>query len=115
MTSQPIDDSAGSAGQPAERRALTVRRAPKFVPFMIAGAIVGVIAAALFALLGPGGAEFDRSSVFGFLTVLLLIPGAGLGAIAALVLDRRSLRRSRRAVVESVPEQDPGTAPEDEA
>lgn len=106
MTSQPINDPVDAISEPVERRELVIRRAPKFVPFLIAGGIVGIIVAAIMALAAPGGAEYDRSSVFGFLTVLLAIPGVGLGAVVALVLDRRSLRRTDRAMVESAPESD---------
>ena len=52
---------------PAERREVNVRRAPKYVPFLI------------------------------------------LGAVLALVLDRRSIRRQQRAVVEAVPDSEPDT------
>lgn len=88
---------------------MTVRRAPKFVPFMIAGGLVSVVAAAIFTLLGPGGEDFSAGSVMGFLTVLLIVPGIGLGAGVALILDRLSTKRTTTAVMESVSDDVPVT------
>ena len=92
---------------PAERREVNVRRAPKYVPFLILGALVGAAAAALVAYGLPGSASFDAGSVFGFFLVLFAGGGAILGAVLALVLDRRSVKRQRRAVVEAVPDSEP--------
>ncbi|HEY8294275.1 MAG TPA: hypothetical protein VIG41_02955 [Micrococcaceae bacterium] len=111
MTSKPARES--SAGQPGvpERREIIVRRAPKFVPFLVAGGIVGVLVAAVVAWGAPGNAEYDRSTIFGFFAVLLAVPGVVSGGIVALILDRVSIRRMERAVVESVPETAAETAP----
>ena len=97
MTSQPET----TAGEP---RKLKVRRAPKYVPFMIAGALAAVVTAAIFTSVAPPSEEFETSAIFGFFTVLLLIPGVILGSIAALILDRRSVRRSKTLVVQPLPD-----------
>lgn len=86
-----------------ERRGITVRRAPKFVPFMGLGGVLGIVVAAFVAYGIPGDESFDTGAVFGFFLVSFAAGGVLLGAIAALVLDQVSVRRSRRAVVESVP------------
>ncbi|VXC25701.1 conserved hypothetical protein [Arthrobacter sp. 9AX] len=91
----------------AERREVTVRRAPKFVPFLILGALVGVAVAAAVAYGLPATPDFDAGSVFGFFMVLFAGAGAILGAGLALVLDRRSVKRQQRAVVEAVPDSEP--------
>ncbi|MGN7252154.1 hypothetical protein [Arthrobacter sp. SAFR-014] len=96
-----------------ERREITVRRAPKYVPFLILGGLVGFAAAAVIAYALPGDASYDRGAVYGFFMVPCAAAGVILGAIAALVLDRTSVRRARRGVVEAVPEAEhsaPGTA-----
>ncbi|MFE4837075.1 hypothetical protein ACFRAU_20670 [Arthrobacter sp. NPDC056691] len=95
-----------------ERREITVRRAPKYVPFLILGGLVGFAAAAVIAYALPGDASYDRGAVYGFFMVPCAAAGVILGAIAALVLDRASVRRARRGVVEAVPEAEhpaPGT------
>jgi hypothetical protein len=116
-------ESPGTAGtdpqrEPApgtvpERREVTVRRAPKYVPFLILGGLVGVAVAAIIAYTLPGDASYDSGSVFGFFMVLCAAGGVILGAVAALVLDRLSVRRAEHAVVESVPDSAADT-PEDD-
>lgn len=91
-----------------ERRQITVRRAPKYVPFLILGALVGVGVAAFLAYGLPGNENWDPNSIFGFFLTLCAAGGAALGAIVALILDRLSIRRAQHAVVESVPgDEDP--------
>lgn len=92
---------------PAERREVTVRRAPKYVPFLILGALVGAAAAAFVAYGLPGDESFEPGSVFGFFLVMFGAGGAVLGAIVALVLDRWSIKRQKRAIVEAVPDSEP--------
>lgn len=104
MTSQPVDPTASATPAPATQRTITVRHAPKYVPFMIAGAIFAVVVAGFLAAISPGREDFEFSSIFGFFAVLLILPGAGLGAAVALAIDRQSVRRSRTAVVVSVPD-----------
>src|SRR6476660_8181770 len=98
---------------PAERREVTVRRAPKYVPFLIAGALAGIVAAAVVAYAAPGDSTFDPGAVFGFFLIMFAAVGAILGAALALVLDRRSVRRQERAVVEAVPDSETDTGPQD--
>lgn len=85
---------------PPARRMVTVRRAPRFVPIMVLGALLGFAAAAFIAYTGPEDPTLTRASVLGFFTVLLALPGLLLGGVAALVLDRISIRRANRAVAE---------------
>ncbi len=92
-----------------ERRGITVRRAPKYVPFLILGGLVGIAAAAVIAYGRPGNETYDPGTVFGFFMVLCGAGGVILGAITALILDRLSVRRAQQAVVEAVPEAEPGT------
>jgi hypothetical protein len=98
---------------PAERREVTVRRAPKYVPFLILGGLVGVAVAAVVAYGLPGDESFDRGSVFGFFLVMFGAGGAILGAVTALLLDRRSVKRQQRAIVEAVADSEPDSEPDD--
>ncbi|KUM33670.1 hypothetical protein [Arthrobacter sp. EPSL27] len=90
-----------------ERREITVRRAPKYVPFLVLGGLVGFGVAAFLAYGLPGDESFDSGAVFGFFMILCGAGGVILGGIVALVLDRMSVRRAKRAVVESVPDSEP--------
>lgn len=123
MSSHETPGTAGTDPQrePAqdsvpERREVTVRRAPKYVPFLILGGLVGVAVAAIIAYAFPGDASFDRGSVFGFFMVLCAAGGVILGAATALVLDRMSVRRAEHAVVESATDapETPDTSDDDE-
>ncbi|WP_246020863.1 hypothetical protein [Arthrobacter echini] len=91
-------DSAGSA-TPAYRE-VTVRRAPKIVPFMALGAVAGFLAALVVAYTGPADPTVTRESVLGFFTVAFAVPGLLLAALLVLVIDRRSIRRAERARAE---------------
>lgn len=78
----------------------TLRRAPRYRGFVVAGMLVGVLAAVVaVAVTGPAreGAALDTVSVLLLLAVILAGFGALLGAGVAVVVDRRSLRASRRA------------------
>jgi hypothetical protein len=92
MSSEHLPAASGS-GQPRE---VSVRRAPKFGPFMGAGVVLGIIVAAVSAYTGPESAEFTRGAVFGFLAVLFGVAGMLVGALVVLVVDRVSVRRSRK-------------------
>ncbi|MGY2744904.1 hypothetical protein [Arthrobacter sp. UYCu723] len=96
------------------RREVTVRRAPKYVPFLILGGLLGVAVAAILAYGLPGNDSYDPGAVFGFFLVLFAAGGAVLGAVAALLLDRLSVRRAERAVVEAVPDSVPDSGPEND-
>lgn len=99
----PVRDTPAPDSAPQEapaRREVTIRRAPRFAPFMGLGVLLGVVIAAIVAYAGPGDATLTRESIFGFFIMVFAIPGLLLGALLVLVLDRISVRRSRRAVAE---------------
>ncbi|THJ68776.1 hypothetical protein E8P82_00565 [Arthrobacter echini] len=79
---------------------MTVRRAPKIVPFMALGAVAGFLAALVVAYTGPADPTVTRESVLGFFTVAFAVPGLLLAALLVLVIDRRSIRRAERARAE---------------
>lgn len=84
----------------AERPEVTVRRAPKFVPFLIAGGLLGIAAAFIITYAAPENPTFTRESVLGYFAVLMAVPGVGLGALTALLLDFLSVRRRQRGFLE---------------
>ena len=83
-----------------ERREITVRRAPRFVPFLALGAAAGFFAALVVAYGGPEDINYTREATLGFFTIMFAIPGLAVGALIALALDWISVRKARRAVVE---------------
>lgn len=110
-----LEDMASEDTTPnTARREITVRRAPKFVPFMILGAVVGAIVAAIIAYGRPADPAFDASTVFGFFLIVCAGGGVILFSVLALVLDRVSVKRSERALVEAVPDSVPDEGPEND-
>ena len=92
--------------QPPQRRQVTIRRAPKFAPFMGLGALIGFIAALIVAYTGPADPTLTRESVLGFFTVVFAIPGLLIGGLVALLLDRISVRRMKQATAERTNDDD---------
>jgi len=102
-------DPASSGETTFEQRQITVRTAPKYVPFLVLGGLVGLAVAAVSAYGFPTAQSvsnparaYDPSTVFGFLAVLFAGIGVVLGAIVALILDRVGRKRSRIATVQAL-------------
>ncbi len=101
-------DQAPPPEEPAARvedriESVRVRRAPKISVFLVLGAALGIIVALIltFAFDGSGdtspntGLVYSQGQVFGFLALICVTVGVVLGAVVALVLDRRSSRHTR--------------------
>ncbi|MDI3330725.1 MAG: hypothetical protein QJR09_08315 [Micrococcus sp.] len=95
----PADDPAVPPKRPdpdaLEHRDLVVRRAPKVQVFLLGGALLGVLAALVVALIGPANPEFTLGSIFGYFVVIFGIIGVGVGGLVWLALDRRSRKHAR--------------------
>ncbi|UFS58956.1 hypothetical protein [Subtercola endophyticus] len=81
---------------------VTIHRAPRYLRFMIAGGVVGVVVALILTFSFPEPAGFDFSQVFGFLALFCGVVGFALGAVVALLVDRASRRAAKTIVVERV-------------
>jgi HAMP domain-containing protein len=89
---------------PTSRRQVTVRRSPKYANFAMVGALLGAVAAFILTVAIPrdleyaranGFAEYSQLQVFGFLLLIGLVVGIAIALTIAILLDRRSSRRSR--------------------
>lgn len=75
--------------------AVELRRAPKYRPFLITGAALGLVLA-LFLFLASGQLQTtDALSVLGILILALTLVGAFAGVISAYLVDRRSLSNAK--------------------
>lgn len=100
----------GEAGEPQpvvvhEQQDVVIRRAPKFSVFIILGIIVGVVIAGILTFGFPEvEGKTNWNQVFGFLFLPGIAIGAALGAVVALILDRRSRAKKRtgHAVAEHI-------------
>ena len=94
---------------------MRMRRAPKFSVFLAAGAVLGLIAAMIltFTFDGTGevspntGLVYSQGQVFGFLLLICISVGLAFGGIVALILDRRSGRRTKDVIVDHLSVRDP--------
>ena len=85
-----------------------MRRAPKISVFLIAGAVLGVLVAMILTFAFDGtsevspntGVEYSQGQVFGFLVLICAPIGVALAGIVALILDRRSQRRTHDVAVD---------------
>jgi len=62
---------------------------------MLAGAIAGLIVGLLLVQFGPGETFYAVGDVTAALLLVTVPVGVVVGAVAALLMDRRSLKRSR--------------------
>ena len=68
----------------------TLRRAPRYRAFVVAGAVLGLVVAVVLVLLGVGRTAAGTGVVLGFVAAVLALTGASLGAVVAVLVDRRS-------------------------
>lgn len=116
-------DQARTPEEPVTRvddriESVRVRRAPKIAVFLVLGAALGIVVAMILTFAFGGSAEespntglvYTQGQVFGFLALICITVGVALGAVVALILDRRSSLHTREVQVdhESVRTDEPG-------
>jgi hypothetical protein len=82
---------------------VNVRRAPKYRVFLVAGAALGLVVAAILTLAFHGsdqaspntGAVYSPLQVFGFVSLICIPAGLALGGLVAVLLDVTVGRRTR--------------------
>ncbi|MGY4858357.1 hypothetical protein [Cryobacterium sp. AP23] len=79
---------------------LVVRRSPKYINFMIVGAVIGAVLALVLTLVFPQNTEFDPAQVFGFLLLGGVTVGVAVSCVIAIVLDRVVGRSTTTVVVD---------------
>jgi len=75
---------------------LNIRKAPKFLAFLIVGSVLGVIVALVLYSLAT---KSTGASILGYLMIFCAGLGAGIGCIVAVVLDR--VLRTKSKVVKA--------------
>jgi hypothetical protein len=78
---------------------VTIRKAPKYLPFLLAFASIGFIAAVI-VYLNIDESSKGNASILGLLLTYFSGAGAALGLVVALILDGISRLRAKTAVAE---------------
>lgn len=112
---QPIETDASvaavaehHAGVPAAEmspaepdvRDATVRRAPKWSAFILVGTLVGLLVTIAVTTAFPADPNIGMPMTVFVVGIFGVSGGAAVGAILALIADRRSSRRARQVTVE---------------
>jgi hypothetical protein len=96
----------------------TIRRAPKMSMFLVLGGGVGALVTFILTALFPVDEQVGFGPLLGYFMLYGVPAGVALGAIVALILDRRSRKHTTQVAVEreSVlqPEVQPELEPEPE-
>ena len=77
---------------------VTIRRAPRIWSFMMTGAFVGIIAAAIITVASPVDPAVGVMPTFGFFALFGFAIGLILGGLVGVFLDR--MTKSSRGVAE---------------
>lgn len=90
---QPETSGAASNGtSPDTPQQMVYRRAPKITPFLVTGGFFGVVVAFFWVAIQGTTQEYTQAQALGFMAALFGILGLTIGALAWLLLDRRSKR-----------------------
>jgi hypothetical protein len=85
-----LPDSEEKPDLPPDAVQVRIRRAPRYRAFVLAGAILGLVAGAVASIvLGDGPGAFSPSTVTGYVGVIGLLVGGLLGAAVAVLVERR--------------------------
>lgn len=86
------------------------RRAPRISVFLILGGVVGAVVGIVAGVLGSGNVQFTSGQVIGFMLAIGALAGLALGAVAAIVADRLSVRRAHEVQAQAESSRRPRTA-----
>lgn len=71
-----------------------IRRAPKFGAFMVVGGVLGFIATLIATSLFPTDPSVGLAASVAYFSLYGVSAGVVIGAVVALILDRRSSKRA---------------------
>lgn len=91
------DTMADSTPPPVESQAdapqqMVLRRAPKITPFLVSGAVLGVVVAFFWVGIAGSVEEYSQTQTVSFFAAIFAIAGVTIGALWWMIVDRRSKR-----------------------
>ncbi|MDN4642137.1 hypothetical protein QCD70_17965 [Agreia sp. PsM10] len=94
-----LPDDSTSPASASSTHDVVVRRSPRYVRFIVVGAVVAILATLVLTFVFPEQPNYSRAQVFGFVGIILVTVFVGLAAAIAVVVDRLSSRRARTIVM----------------
>lgn len=97
LTEQDKQAAPGQHFSPAtapERAQLTVRKAPSLPAFAVTGLLIGLVVAFVVTAVGPENPNYTFAAVLGVMAVIFGTLCTAIAIGLALLLDRRSIRRT---------------------
>lgn len=74
---------------------LRLRRAPRYRPFGITGAVLGVLAGVVLALSFTAASDYSMQTIVGYFAAIFGLIGAVVGLGVAVLIERRRPERGR--------------------
>jgi hypothetical protein len=87
--SQNEPDGEREAARPPEPAEYRLRRAPKYLPFGITGALLGVAVGLVLALAFPISGDYSERAIIGYFAAILALVGSLAGLGVAVLIERR--------------------------
>ena len=106
------ESRTGDASASENLAEVRLRRAPRLPVFLLAGAIFGAIVTLIITSLSDADPKVGFAASYGYFCLYGVPAGIVIGAIVGLLLDRRSVRRSRTVTAELERVEQLGTASE---
>lgn len=92
------NDPRQSASGQERTNNVRIRRAPKFATFLILGGGLGAVVTFILTALYPVDPNVGFGALFGYLSLYGVTAGVLLGALVAIILDRRADRHTTEAI-----------------
>ena len=83
------------AKKPEQTETLEIRKAPKFLPFMFTGTMIGLVVGVLLYQLIPAENRTGQD-IFGYLVIFFMCAGFAAGVILTVILDWVSRSRIKK-------------------
>ena len=84
-----------TAEQTADREQVSVRRAPRISAFLVVGGFLGFIGTLIATSLYPADPTLGFTTLLAYFSLYGISIGVLIGAVVAIIVDRRSRRRAR--------------------
>lgn len=102
MSTESTPEPTATDGPSAtvKNASVSIRRAPKYPVFLVLGGLVGAIVTLIVTSLFPADPSVGFAALYGYFVLYGIPIGVVLGALVAIILDRRSVRGAANVTAE---------------